>query len=272
MAETWHGVQVAEAVPDFGLRLDSALLVPEFVSQLLESGHVVDQEKDAQWFSLLPLDELKAWLRPRAGRGGEGLEELAALLLGEEQEAREQARVDGEAFDLVEHELEQMEGDDSYELFDPPRLQRLLSLVLEEVDEVAPAVEGETGMPFYLSVGFLLPQPHRNPLLKEADIAEWVSRFAPSGKAGALLKRLKEGRVDSQALNAALNLEFARRGSESPLKRDAETGVVRVPLADPRAGDDYALQVSIRYPLEYEGYFLRALDAIAAQMALKSKK
>lgn len=254
----WHDTNILETVPAFGVRLMSALQVPEFVSQFLQSGYVQDGQGGFELFPLSPLDDLKAWLRALpAGPSGE-LEELSDLLLGLETEARKQAEIDGEVFDLEEFELEQLDGDDTWETFEPEILRRVLELVLDQSDDLAPQIERESGYPFFLSVGFNLPRPEKHPYLKAGEIQKAMEKFSP-GKAVSL---------DSQAVQGALNLDFYT-AEPHRLARDAENGVVRLDLEDPRSGDKVKVQASLAYPLKAEGYFLDTFDAISKRMRLK---
>jgi hypothetical protein len=254
----WHKTNILETVPDFGVRPPLALQAPEFISQFLQSGYVQDHLGGAEGFPLTPLDDLKAWLRQIPPRAGEGLEDLREILLGLETEARKQAELEGEAFDLVDYELNQMGEDDTWETFEPEVLRRLLQVVLDEADEIAPHLEREAGYPFFLSSGFSLPKPGRHPFMKEEEILVSLKAYT----------REAAGVPDSQAVQGALNLDFYV--NEPPLlARDSETGVVRVAFEDPRVGDKVKLQLSLAYPLKAEGYFLATFDAISKMMRLK---
>lgn len=255
----WHKTNILEAVPDFGIRLPLALEATEFISQFLQSGYVHDGQGGVDGYPLTPLDDLKGWLRVLPSHSSEGLEDLREILLGLENEARKQAGLDGAGFDLVEFELEQMDHDDTWEAFEPVVARRVLEVVLDEADEIAPQLELQTGYPFFLSLGFSLPRPDKHPFLKEAEITKALEDYSGGAKTS----------LDSQCLQGAVNLDFFLKEAP-PLKRDAECGVARVPLEDNRVGDKVKLQLSVAYHLKAEGYFLAVFDGIAKSMRLKS--
>jgi hypothetical protein len=204
------------------------------------------------------LDDLKGCLRSLPSHASEGLESLREILLGLETEARKQTSLDGESFDLVAWELDQMDNDDTWETFEPEIARKILQVVLDEADDIAPQVERENGYPFFLSLGFHLPRPDKHPYMKEAEISGDLQTFSNGQKMA----------VDSQSLQGALNLDFYT-GEAPDLIRSAETGIVRVATEDPRAGDKVKLQMSLVYPLKAEGYFLATFDAVSKAMRLK---
>jgi hypothetical protein len=222
----------------FGLALPSALLAPQFVRQAAESRAFARQAE----LPLTPLEDLKEWLRQerQAGRGGEHAE-LLGLLLADEDAARSQALESGELFDQLEYEMGALEADDSYGCFEPDGLARLLELVLDRGDELAAWAELELAGPLSLAVGLCLP-----PL--------------PAGGGR---------RLAPQLLEASLNLDLHLPGKAPALDAGSESGVLAVPLQDPRVGDRCSLSLYFVYPLALQGHFMRAADALAASMSLK---
>jgi hypothetical protein len=255
----WHKTNLLTEVPDFGVGLPLGLQAPEFISQFLQTGYVQDGKNGAECFLLTPLDDLKGWLRGLPAGAGEELEDLREILLSLEIEARKQSGLDGEVFDLVDFELDQMDHDDTWETFEPEVIRRVLQVVLDQADEIAPYLERETGYPFFLSVGFALPKPDRHPWMKKDDILAALKAYP----------YLAKGLPDSQGVQASIHLDFVVK-DRPVLARDAENGVVRVALEDARVGDRVSLQLSLAYPLAAEGYFLATFDAISSAMRLKS--
>src|SRR5581483_3981694 len=108
VARIWNGKDLDKEVPELGLRLNFASLIPEFADQLLMSGLLADHER----LLLTPLDDLKAWLRTQ-NPGEAGLKhEVREMLLGQEERDRAKAAAAGERYDLVDYELSQMQADE----------------------------------------------------------------------------------------------------------------------------------------------------------------
>lgn len=261
MKKLWRGTDIEAQVPELGLSLPFALLTPEFVVQFLATDFV---RQDAA-FNLSPLDDVRAWLRTEGEAQGGHVEELAELLLSEEREARKVVAKAGGAFDLLDFEFLQMERED-FENFPPPLVRRILEIVLEESDQIRPMVEKETLSPFSLSLSFSLPLPHRHHAMKEAEIAGHLAQY---GAQPEVLRRVEQKKMAPAELEAVLLFDLVGRGQAVPLQRTAESGVVRVPLGDPRTGDLTDLQLSLVYPVATEGYFLASFEAITRALSLK---
>src|SRR5688572_26992972 len=130
MARLWNGKDLDKEVPELGLRLNFASLIPDFADQILTSGLVADTEH----LLLTPLDDLKAWLRTQ-NPGEAGLKfDVREMLLGQEEIDRTKAAAAGTRFDLVDYELGQMQADESYEQFNAEWARNILALVVEEAD------------------------------------------------------------------------------------------------------------------------------------------
>ncbi len=252
MPRIWNGNDLTLRIPELGMRVDSAALIPEFAAQMLDSGLFSDTGATL----IAPLDDLKQWLRAQDG-GGEGtqVQELWDLLLGQEFKDRAKAKKEGVSFDLVEYELTQMSSDASYEHFDAAWVRKILALVVSEADPLQAFSKLEFVQDFSLSVSFMLPDPRKHPLFKLAEIEESLKRFG-----GRDLRAERSG---------ALLLELGPRGFSPERKAAAGTGFVKVALADPRAGDETDASLSLAYPLELEGYFLMTFDALRRRLTLK---
>jgi hypothetical protein len=219
---------------EFGLTLPFALLAPEFVVQFLQAPAVKAQLA----FHLSPLDDVRTWLRAEGDRGGEARQALVETLLSEEKEERARARAEGRVFDLLDFEFSQMERE-GYDAFSLPELQQVLTIILDEADALRAAVEREAQTGFNLGVAFSL-----------------------SGQA--------QERKSSD-LGGMLNLDLVPHGQASLPEAGQEAGVMKVPISDPRAGDETDLVLSLAYPMAEQERFLQAFRSIAGDLSLKKR-
>jgi hypothetical protein len=234
MSRIWNGKDLDKEVPELGLRLDFASLVPEFAVQLLESGLCTGTERTL----ITPLDDLKAWLRTQNPGEAGLLHDVRELLLAQEEKDRAKAAAEGIRFDLVDYELQQMNADESYEQFNPEWARNILALAVEEADALQAFNLAELKSEFSLSMSFSLPKAKgKGP--------------EPSGM---------------------LLLEFSARGAKLPPKPRGSTAFVRVEINDRRAGDATDAHLSLAYPLELEARFLAAFDALRKQLTLKDEE
>jgi hypothetical protein len=264
MARLWNGKDLDKEVPELGLRLKFASLIPEFADQLLESGLVVDTEH----LLLTPLDDLKAWLRTQ-NPGEQGLKfDVREMLLGQEEIDRAKAEKAGERFDLVDYELGQMRADESYEQFNPAWARQVLALVVEEADSLQQWSKAELGTNFSMSMSFSLPDPRRNSLLSPQSIEEGLRQFGADAR---LLDRSLRGKGTKPEYSGMLTVELADRGKARPPRPAGSTAFVTVGLMDPRVGDLSDAVLSLAYPIELEGYFLMSFDALRQQLTLKEE-
>jgi hypothetical protein len=119
-----------------------------------------------------------------------------------------------------------------------------------------------------LAASFQLADPRKNPALSREAIA---AALLAHGNAGAA-KALHEGRAPKMEMSGAFQLDLGAPASAGPdLQRRNGVGFVRVPIADPRAGDETLAWLSLAYPLESEGYFLLTFDALRQALALKGE-
>jgi hypothetical protein len=250
-----------DGAPSLDFTLSTALLIPDFVEQALALDLFVHAD-DTQ---LTPLDDLKEWMRSDPWREGDLFERCGEVLLSEERAARKAAEKAGLEFDLVAFELAHMEADPGYETFDPPWTASLLRLALEEADAVQAWSRRVHGVDFALAASFQLPDPRQH------------RRFSREAIAAALLERgmaapaasLAAGRAAHLELSGAFQLDLSAPGGGPSLRRGNGVGFLRVPCADPRAGDATVAHLSLAYPLESEGYFLMTFDALRRDLALQ---
>lgn len=259
----WNGHDLSKSTPELGLRLELATLIPDFVSQFLESGLCTETES----LLLTPLDDLKNWLR--ASTGGEELQrQVHEALLGQEDKDRAKAAAAGKKFDLVDYELELMSTDESYERFNPGWARSIMALVIEEADSLQAFAKAELEQNFFMGVSFMLPDPRKNPLLSPADIEAALRKFGADDK---LIARSLKGQGKKPEYSGAIQLELSPRGQAASLPRAKETGFVRVAIGDARAGDSCDATLCLAYPLELEGYFLLSFDAARGRLTLKDE-
>jgi hypothetical protein len=259
----WNGQDLARGVPTLGFTLSTALLAPGFVEQALGTEGLFAHVDDTQ---LTPLDDVKEWLRADPWRGGELFEQVSEALLGSERAARREAEKAGVEFDLVGFELDQMEGDESYESFDPAWSATILRLVIEEADAVQSWSRRAHEADFALAVSFQLPDPRKHRIFSRESIAAALS----SHSGPALAANLAAGRGVHLELGGAFQLDLSGPGGGPALARGNGVGFVRIPCADPRTGDETVAHLSLAYPLESEGYFLMTFDALRQALALKT--
>jgi hypothetical protein len=264
MPRIWNGKDLEKEVPELGLRLDFASLIPEFADQLLMSGLCADTEH----LLLTPLDDLKAWLRTQ-NPGEDGLKhEVRELLLAQEEKDRTKAAAAGIRFDLVEYELTQMQADETYEQFNVEWARNILALVVEEADALQGWARAELDSNFSISLSFSLPDPRKNALLKPGDIESSLRKFGADDR---MIARTLKGQGKRPEYTGMLLLELADRGKARPPRPAGGTYFVSVGLADPRAGDHSDAALSLAYPKELEGYFLLTFDALRQQLTLKEE-
>jgi hypothetical protein len=264
MPRIWNGKNLDQEVPELGLRLKFASLVPDFADQLLESGLVTDTQR----LLLTPLDDLKAWLRTQTP-GDSGLKfDVREMLLGQEEADRAKAAQTGAPFDLVEYELGQMQADETYEQFNPAWARQMLALVVEEADSLQAWCKAELGTNFSLAMSFSLPDPRHNSLLSPAAIEEGLRKFGADER---LLARAVRGQGKKPEYSGMLLLELADRGMARPPRPAGGTSFVTVGLEDARVGDQSDAALSLAYPRELEGYFLMSFDALRQELTLKEE-
>ena len=261
---SWNGQDLLKETPSLGFTLASAQLIPGFVRQALEGGLFMDTLNT----QVTPLDDLKQWMRDDPWREGELFGQLSDLLLGEEKKARKVAEKAGVEFDVVGFELEQMNGDDTYESLTPEWAARCFELVIDEADTVQAWSQRTHGLNLAMAISFQLPEPGRNPKLSRESIASSLAAYGASKKAlDAVLTNKKSGLEFSGAFQLDLT---ARNGGKVPaFSRINNVGFVSVPISDPRAGDETLAHLSLAYPLEAEGYFLLTFDALRQSLTLK---
>jgi hypothetical protein len=260
----WNGVDLDKQVPELGMRLDMAALIPDFLAQFLDSGLCAD----TQHLLLAPLDDLKEWLRSQPP-GEQGLKhDIRKLLLEQEELDRARAEKAGQRFDLVDYELIQMSTDSSYEMFDVDWAKNIFALVLEEAEALQAFAAADFRQNFSQSLSFHLPDPRRHPIFKIEEIEAALKRFGADEK---LCNRVLKGPKRPEC-SGALILELYKRGTERPdLPKAGPTCLVQVGLADARAGDWVDAALHIAYPRDLEGYFLMTLDALRKQLILKEE-
>lgn len=261
---SWNGQSLDGPAPSLGFTLASAHLIPGFVEQALASGLFANIQ-DSQ---VTPLDDIKDWIRSDPYREGDLFGQVGDALLGAERTARKAAEKAGLEFDAVGFELRQMAEDATYESFSAEWAALILKLALEEADEVQGWSHREHGLDLALAVSFVLPDPRKHAQLSREAIA---AALLTHGNVVAA-KALHDGRTPKIELSGAFQLDLGPRGSAGPtLGRVNKVGFVRVPIADPRAGDETVAWFSLAYPLESEGYFLLTFDALRQALALKGE-
>ncbi len=259
----WNGQDLAKETPSLGFTLSSASLIPAFLEQALGRdlfAHVHDTQ-------ITPLDDLKDWMRGNPWRAGELYEQVQDLLLGDEQKARKLAEKAGVKFDPVGFELEQMDNDASFESFDPHWTKRIFELVIEEADEIQAWSRREHGVDFALAASFQLPDPRKHPRFSYETLA---AKLAEHGAAKPLVEAVMKGKPAKAELGGSFQLDFSDPGKQPSYARRNGVGFVRIPLADPRAGDGVQAHLALAYSLEAEGYFLHSFDALRQDLALKN--
>jgi hypothetical protein len=262
MNRIWNGKNLDFETPELGLKLEFASLIPEFASQLYLSGLCTDTDK----ILVTPLDDLKSWLREHPSNSPGIVQEVASLLLGQEEKDRQAAAKSGQKFDLVDYELGQMQADASYELFNPEWLRDMLSLAVEEADALQGWAVAELKSNFSINASFSLPDPRKHPLFKSDEIEASLKAF---GAGPELLDRVLRGKGRHPEYSGMLMMELCARDRTLSLKGTAETAFVRVGLADTRAGDLCDAMLHLAYPRELEGYFLMSFDRLRQQITLK---
>lgn len=262
MSVLWNGQDLGAGPPSLGFALDSAALIPAFIEQALGTG-LFAQVHDTQ---VTPLDDLKDWMRSDPYREGRAFDEAYGALLGEQDKARRAAEKAGLKFDPVGYELDQMDGDSSYESFDPAWTARLFGLALDEAEEIQAWSRREHGCDFALAASFQLPDPRKHPRFDWEAQAAALARY---GAAPALVEAVLKGRASKAELSGAFQVDFSAPGKEPGYARRNNVGFVRVPLQDPRAGDGVHAHLALAYPLESEGLFLLTFDALRRDLALK---
>jgi hypothetical protein len=260
----WNGQELSKDTPSLGFTLASALLIPSFVRQVLESAYVYDTANT----QVTPLDDIKQWMREDPWRTGELFEQLGDVLLGEEKKARKVAEKAGVEFDVVGFELEQMNSDDTYESLTPEWAARCLELAIDEADAINAWSRRANVVDLALAVSFQLPDPARHSLFSREQIAASLASYGADVKA---VEAVMKGRKSGLELSGAFQLDLtARGGGKTPVfSRQNNVGFVTVPLADARAGDETSAYFSLAYPLEAEGYFLMTFDALRQSLTLK---
>lgn len=264
MPRIWNGKDLDKEVPELGLRLNFASLIPDFADQLLESGLVADTGH----LLLTPLDDLKAWLRLQNPGETGLLHEIRKLLLDQELIDRAKAEKEGVRFDLVDYELGMMQADETYEQFNPEWAKNILGLVVEEADSLQAWAKEELGTNFSMSMSFTLPDPRKNPKLEAAAIEASMRKF---GASEAMIGRMLKNTGKKPEYSGMLLVELADRGQARPPRPAGSTYFVTVGLADRRTGDGTDAVLSLAYPKDLEGYFLLTFDALRQQLTLKDE-
>lgn len=259
----WNGQDLAKVTPQLGFTLSSAQLIPGFVEQAL-GRDLFSRVEDTQ---ITPLDDLKNWLRQDPYRAGELVGQVHGLLLGEEDKARAQAVKAGVNFDVVGYELEEMESDPTYEAFDATWTGVILRLLLEEADELQAWSRRENGLDLAMAVSFQLPDPRKHPRFSPEQI---VRALAEHGAKPEALQLMSKGRKPPVELSGAFQIDLSASGEGPRWERKNGVGFVKVPCADPRAGDECVAHLSLAYPLEAEGYFLLTFDELRKDLTLKN--
>ncbi len=163
----WNGQELSKDTPSLGFTLASALLIPSFVRQALETAYVYDTANT----QVTPLDDIKQWMREDPWRAGELFGELSDVLLGEEKKARKVAEKAGVEFDVVGFELEQMSTDDTYESLTPEWAARCYELAIDEADAFNAWSRRANVVDLALAVSFQLPDPGKHSLFSREQIA-----------------------------------------------------------------------------------------------------
>lgn len=259
----WNGQDLNKQAPGLGFTLSTATLIPAFIEQALSRdlfAHVQDTQ-------ITPLDDVKDWMRGNPWRAGELYEQVQGLLLGDEQKARKVAEKAGVKFDPVGFELEQMESDSTFESFDAHWTKRIFELVLEEADEIQAWSRREHGVDFALAASFQLPDPRKHPRFNFEMLAAKLAEF---GAAKPLVEAVLKGKAAKAEMSGSIQLDLSDPGREPSYARRNNVGFVRIPIADPRAGDGVQAHLALAYSLEAEGYFLQTFDALRQDLALKN--
>ncbi len=264
---SWNDQDIQKVTPSFGFTIDSAMLIPAFVRQALDSGYFHDTVNT----QVTPLDDIKQWMREDPWRAGDLFEQLSDVLLGDEKKARKVAEKAGVEFDVVGFELEQMNSDDSYEALTPEWAARCLELAIEESDAIQAWSRRTNGVDLALAVSFQLPDPGRHKLLSREQIAAALATYGADLKAVEAITKNKKSGLE---FSGAFQLDFtAKVGGKTPsFSRVNNVGFVTIPLADQRAGDETLAYLSMAYPLEAEGYFLLTFDALRQSLTLKKSE
>jgi hypothetical protein len=259
----WNGQDLSKDTPSLGFTLSTAMLIPGFIEQSLDRdlfAHV----KDTQ---ITPLDDMKDWMRGNPYRSGGLFDEVFGLLLSEELKLKNHVEKTGQKFDPLDYELEQMDSDSTYESFDPHWTGRIFALAIEEAEELQAWSRKEHDVDFALSASFQLPDLRKHPRMNwEACAAALAAYGAPKATVEAVLK----GRQPKLELSGSFLLDFTDPGKTPSFSRRNNVAFVRVPLADPRAGDGVHAHLSLAYSVEAEGLFLATFDALRQDLTLKN--
>lgn len=236
-----------------GLSLPAAAFIPEFLRQAYATGLF----HDVQQTHLTPLDDLKNWMRSDPWRAGELFGQVGEALLGEERAAQKKAEKAGLVFDLTAFEIEQMEGDETYETFTPVWTAEIFKLALDEGDALLEWSLRELKVPFALAASFTLPDPKRHPRFKASDLA-------------ATIAGQKTGKISSMDMQGAFQLDLCSPGVSPRFDTGQGVAFAGVQLVDPRAGDTSQAWLSMAYPLANEAYFKVTFEAMRKALALKA--
>jgi hypothetical protein len=260
----WNGQELTnDSAPSLGFTLSTAILIPAFVEQML-SLNLFAHADDTQ---ITPLDDLKEWMRADPWRTGQLFEDVNGLLLGEELKARKAAEKAGVPFDPVGFELEQMEADETFESFNPLWAGRIFGLAIEDAEEIQAWSRREHGLDFALAASFQLGDLRKHPRF---SFEQEAAALAAYGAATPLVESVRKGRPVRAELSGSIQLDFSDPGKAPPYERRNGVGFVRIPLADPRAGDGVHAHLALAYSLEAEGLFLLHFDALRQDLALKN--
>lgn len=259
----WNGQDPAAGTPTLGFTLSTATLIPAFIEQALGRDLFVHAH-DTQ---ITPLDDLKEWMRADPWRPGQLMEDVGEVLLGAERKARKVADKAGVPFDPVGFELEQMESDSTFESFDPLWTRQIFALAIEEAEELQAWSRREHGVDFALAASFQLPDPRKHPRFSFESLA---ASLAEHGADRDLVEAVLKGRAARAEMSGSIQMDFSDPGKQPSYARRNNVGFVRIPIADPRAGDGVQAHLALAYSLEAEGYFLRTFDALRQDLALKN--
>lgn len=259
----WNGQDLSKDTPSLGFTLSTAMLIPGFIEQAL-GRDLFAHVKDTQ---ITPLDDMKDWMRVNPYRSGGLFDEVFGLLLSEELKLRHHAEKAGQKFDPLDYELDQMDNDSTYESFDPHWTHRIFALAIEEAEDLQAWSQKEHGVDFALAASFQLPDLRKHPRMNwEACAAALAAYGAPKATVEAVLK----GKQPKLELAGSFQLDFTEPGKTPSFSRRNNVAFVRVPLADPRAGDGVHAHLSLAYSIEAEGLFLATFDALRQDLTLKN--
>jgi len=240
----WQGINVDE-LPLFPYEIRGASKVPDFVTQFLDSGYIVNWMDFDVWDVWIIRDFL-LHLKNKSDYS-----ELYTFLLWDE----EYGYKDRKYFQRPEYDpFQEMK-------FTTGQIERLLKLTLPALDEIKAFHRQHYRYPFNLTIDFNLPPIYKNRKISAENIIRKIRYYGANSE--QIHQHLHSTNPERRCYRGSIHLEFPDLIAEFIHKTIPGRRMILVPVINPQVTAKSRVEVWISYPPDFTGYFLHSFDCIA---------